>query len=177
MYHQPDVRIDGARSSGPITRAVICALKMIAAFGMFLMMAITFLDALGRYFMMPIFGAPEMIQFLLALTIFAGMGIAAATQAHITVDIFSARLQRRFGRGFDLMTRSVNTAGMILIAWQLARLALEAGQKSRMSIVLEWPLVWVIGLAALLAAGAVWTEISGHYEAAGSSAADGEENP
>ncbi len=166
MDQQPVTAMPVTRPPGPVTRAVMVVLKAVAATGMFLMMAITFLDVIGRYFMKPIFGAPEMIQFLLALTIFAAMGLATATHAHITVDIFTARLRRRFGRSYDLLIRVGNLTGMILIAWQLVRLAVEAGAAHRMSIVLEWPLVWVIGPAAALALAAVWIDLIGYSETA-----------
>ena len=49
-------------------------LKWIVSLLLFLMMAITFVDVIGRYlFNAPIFGAAEMIQFLLAGTVFSGL--------------------------------------------------------------------------------------------------------
>lgn len=154
------------RALDPVNRAVTGVLRAVAATGMFLMMAITFADVVGRYFMRPIFGASEMIQFLLALTIFAALGLVSAAGAHIVVDIFTARLRRLLGRPYHLALRLASLTGLALVAWQLGRLAVAAGRTGRLTIVLEWPLAWVVGPAALLAAAAVWIELAGHREPA-----------
>lgn len=145
----------------PLTRAVLRLMRGLSALGMFLMMAITFLDVVGRYFMRPIFGAPEMIQFLLAFTIFAAMGLASASRDHITVDMFAGWLSRSFGRAYDLFLQVVSLLGFCMIAWQLGRLAVEAQVRNSVTIVLEWPLLWVLGPVAVLATLAVWIELAG----------------
>lgn len=152
------------RASHPLTRLLVMLLRVVAALGMLLMMVITFADVVGRYFMRPIFGAPEMIQVLLALTIFAALGLASIRGAHITVDIFVPPLRRWFGQGYDLALRLTSVLGFALIAWQLGRLALEAAKAGRLTIVLEWPLAWVIASAAALAACAFYLDLIGHVE-------------
>lgn len=152
------------RAVHPFTRLVVLLLQGVAALGMLLMTVITFVDVVGRYFMRPLFGAPEMIQILLALTIFAALGLASIRGAHITVDILVPWLRRLFGRGYDFFLHLSSLAGFGLIAWQLGRIALEAAGKERHTIVLEWPLVWFIGPGALLVAFAFYLELVDHTE-------------
>lgn len=146
-----------------VTRYLLQVTRILSAISMFLMMALTFLDVIGRYFMRPIFGAPEMIQFLLAFTIFAAMGQASAHGDHIVVDIFVGRLKRGFGRAYWVFLRVVQLLGFSMIAWQLAKLAITAFTRSRVTIVLEWPMFWVLGPVAVLAVIALWVELAGMF--------------
>ena len=80
-------------------RAVLPPLMRIADIAaaalIFIMMMLTFADVVGRYlFTAPIFGAAEMIQFLLAMTIFGGLCLVNARDEHITVELFEIQLDR-----------------------------------------------------------------------------------
>jgi TRAP-type C4-dicarboxylate transport system permease small subunit len=56
----------------------------------FLMMILTFVGILGRYlFNAPIYVASEMIQFLLAASVFSTMGIVWARDGLIVVELFT----------------------------------------------------------------------------------------
>jgi TRAP-type C4-dicarboxylate transport system permease small subunit len=69
-------------------RFLTLTLSAIAAVLLFSMMALTFADVLGRYvFIAPIPGAFEVIEFMLALLIFAGLPLVTFDNAHITVSI------------------------------------------------------------------------------------------
>ena len=69
-------------------RYLTLSLSAIAAFLLFSMMALTFADVLGRYvFIAPIPGAFEIVEFMLALLIFAGLPLVTFDNAHITVSI------------------------------------------------------------------------------------------
>ena len=75
----------------PLSNAKLAALLdqtllSISAFVMFVMMALTFIDVLGRYiFAAPLPGAFEMIQFLMPFLIFAVLPILTKEDSHITV--------------------------------------------------------------------------------------------
>ena len=74
---------------------IIYLIKILSAVLLFLMMALTFVDVLGRYlFNAPIYGSAEMIQFLLALTIFSALGIVNADDSHIVVEVFEERIKK-----------------------------------------------------------------------------------
>ena len=63
-------------------------LSAFLALVIFLMMGLTFVDVLCRYvFSAPILGAYEIVTFLMALTVFAGLPLLTATKTHITVSL------------------------------------------------------------------------------------------
>jgi TRAP-type C4-dicarboxylate transport system permease small subunit len=112
---------------------------------LFIMMMLTFADVIGRYvFTAPIFGAAEMIQFLLAMTIFSGLCLVNARDEHITVELFDAQLNRFISPTLRRIIIQLFSVGiMAVIAFQLFRFALEAERVGTKTVVLEWPLAAV----------------------------------
>src|SRR5690554_7608072 len=69
------------------------ALGFVSAIPLALIVALTFSDVFARYFFAsPIPGAAEMIQFSMAITIFAALPLVTRAGGHITVDFFSYAL-------------------------------------------------------------------------------------
>ena len=130
-------------------RAVLPPLMRIAeivtAALLFVMMMLTFADVVGRYvFTAPIFGAAEMIQFLLAMTIFAGLCLVNARDEHITVELFETQLDRVIPHTVRrIIIQAFSVGVMAIIAYQLYEYALDAEQIGTRTIVLEWPLAVV----------------------------------
>ncbi len=81
--------IDGGEQPlGLFDRIVAPALGYFAALVLFGLMALTCADVVGRYFLgMPISGAFEMTEMLLASLIFAGLPLVTLRNDHITVDL------------------------------------------------------------------------------------------
>lgn len=90
----PDAASGRVRS--PLLRALILALSGVTAVLLFSMMALAFVDVLGRYvFHAPVPGAFEIIEFMLALLIFAGLPLVTLENNHITVSILDGLFSRR----------------------------------------------------------------------------------
>ena len=162
--HNPPGWDAGPRPRGAL-HAVVVALRAIAALALFVMAALTFIDVTGRYFGAPIFGAAEMIQYLLAITVFAGLGLASVSGSHIAVDIFDGWLTRHVPLARRILLTGCNLTAFGLIVWQLGRLGIEGIRHGRRSIVLEWPEGWLILALAVLAAAAFLLELTGWREA------------
>ena len=115
-------------------------LMAIVGTTVFLMMAITFIDVAGRYiFSAPIPGGFELIEFLMPLSIFAGLPIITRRRTHIVVSI----LDRWFRGGIGEVRRLVVDGGSLAVVafiaermWSqgdgLAEAQIESGY-------LEWP--------------------------------------
>jgi TRAP-type C4-dicarboxylate transport system permease small subunit len=72
-------------------------LGVIAATALFAMMVLTFVDVIGRYgFHRSIFGTAEIVEFLMMLTVFAGLAFITAKNEHITVTLLEALIARKF---------------------------------------------------------------------------------
>lgn len=119
-------------------------MRLASAVLLLAMMILTFVDVVGRYvFTAPVFGAAEMIQFLLAMTIFAGLALVNASDDHISVDLFDRPLSRLLPRLRPVLIQLFSLIAMIIIAFQLTEFAIEAQQNDRITVVLEWPLAAV----------------------------------
>ena len=106
----------------------------------FLMMAITFVDVAGRYlFSAPIPGGFELIEFLMPLSIFAGLPIITRRRTHIVVSIFDRWFRGPVGEMRRVVVDGGSLAVVAFIAermWSqgdgLAEAQIESGY-------LEWP--------------------------------------
>jgi TRAP-type C4-dicarboxylate transport system permease small subunit len=78
----------GSQPLGLFDRAVVPVLSAFAAVVLFAMMALTCADVVGRYFLdLPIFGAFEITEMLLAALIFGGLPLVTLRNEHVTVDL------------------------------------------------------------------------------------------
>ena len=133
-----------SRNGRPLEHRALSILKWTVSCFLFLMMGITFVDVLGRYvFNAPIFGAAEMIQFLLAVTVFSGLVLASLQDSHIAVTIFLPKIRKRIPFGHDLAVAMFSAGGLLLIAIEFARISFHALMINRTTIVLEWPIALV----------------------------------
>ena len=136
-------------------------LKWIASLLLFMMMAITFVDVIGRYILSaPIFGAAEMIQFLLAGTVFSGLILLSHDDKHVAVELFAPALSARMGGFHDFVVVFFSTFGLLIIGTELTRITFHALEVGRLTIVLEWPIALVSGPSALACFAAAAAQIS-----------------
>jgi TRAP-type C4-dicarboxylate transport system permease small subunit len=145
-------------------RLLLRPLAWLGAALVFAMMALTFVDVVGRYlFNAPVKGSAEATELMLAVIVFAGLPLAAAAREHIRIDlleqVLSERAKRRqaaFGFGFAALVTA-------FVAWRLALRAAELGRLGDLSSHLGFPLAWLAGFLAaasavtvLLFAGLAW---------------------
>lgn len=136
---------------------------IVAAALIFVMMVLTFADVVGRYiFTAPIFGAAEMIQFLLAMSIFSGLCLVNAHDEHITVELFDAQLDCFISPTLRRIIIQLFSVGMMaVIAVQLYQFALEAERTNTRTVVLEWPFAVVAFTVAGLSVVSLMMQILG----------------
>lgn len=136
--------------------------EIVTALLMFVMMMLTFVDVIGRYvFTAPIFGAAEMIQFLLAMTIFGGLCLVNARDEHITVELFEPQLDRWIPTARRIIVQLFSVGMMAVIAYQLYEFALDAQRVGTRSVVLEWPFATVAFTVAGLSVVSLVMQILG----------------
>jgi len=119
------------------------------------MMLLTFVDVLGRYaFNAPIYGASEMISYLLAAMLFAGLALVSGERSHITVTLFEDWLDRKVGRARHWFIQAFCLAALALLAVELFRHGLRMIHDQKNTIVLEWSM-WplTMAMAAMAAIG------------------------
>ena len=141
----------------------ITTLEIISSVVIFVMMALTFIDVIGRYvFHKPIFGGTEIISALLALTIFAGLGVINARDDHITVELLDHTFRRLISPlAYEVIIQVFSVVAMTLVAAVLLEHAWEAYKVKKLTEVLEMPVVYISGVVAIFAAISVLSQVAG----------------
>lgn len=126
-------------------------LNAIVALVVFSMMALIFTDVFLRYFLnAPIAGSFEIVQFQLALVIFAALPLASATDQHIVVGVFDSFFQGRLRRVQQAGVTLVSIGALALISWLLFLQGRTALRYDKVTGYLELPLAWLdFAMAAL----------------------------
>jgi TRAP-type C4-dicarboxylate transport system permease small subunit len=132
-------------------------LGLVASVALLLMMLLTFADVIGRYgFHRSIFGTAEFVEYLMVVTIFAGIALTTATNDHITISMFDGLFGGRAAelRRWSIVLFSIGT--YLFITWELLEHAFDLLGTDKRSTVLNLPL-WVqpMGAAALMSIGGV----------------------
>lgn len=107
----------GDRAFDRIVRAALGALTAVV---LFVMMTLTCVDVVGRYlFNRPVPGGLEIIEILVAATVFGALPLVTLREEHVTVDLLDAVVP-------DWLLRAQNVAACLLSAavcgvgaWQL----------------------------------------------------------
>lgn len=155
---------EGAAPAPPLSPALripTLLLSAIAAALLFGMAALTFVDVMGRYvFNAPVPGAFEIIEFMLALLIFAGLPLVTLDNGHITVGV----LDHWFGRVAievkQVVIFTTSAAALGFIAERMYSQAVGMTESQRVTGFLELetaPAVFAMSLlAAVTCAIQIW---------------------
>lgn len=103
-----------------------------------LILLLTFADVLMRYlFAMPVRGSSEMIQFAMALTIFAALPVVTRQREHIVVGIVSDLVHGRMRTAKLLFCDGLSLFALGLMTWRLGIQAVEYVDSKDATIVLR----------------------------------------
>ncbi len=131
-------------------------LKSIMAIFLFTMMAITAVDVVGRYlFNAPLSGGYEIVQYLMALVVFAALPVTTAADSHLSVTLIPPRMAGGIGRAHRIVVGLVSMIALVVIAWRMAEQARILGQSQQISGYLQLPLAPIAWTMAALAGLAV----------------------
>jgi TRAP-type C4-dicarboxylate transport system permease small subunit len=133
----------------PSCGKLIRTLEAIGCAALLVLMAIVFVDVLGRnVFNRPLPLATELLEVVLAVMIFAFYPLLALRGGHITVDLIAVRpLLQRVQRSLAAL---VGAALFTVIAFCVARQAMRSFTYGDASPLLQIPTGWVlVGMSAL----------------------------
>jgi TRAP-type transport system small permease protein len=138
------------------------ALGIVAGGALFAMMLLTFADVIGRYgFHHSIFGAAEIVEHLMMITVFAGLAFITARNEHITVSLLDIVIARHFAAAQRWASITVSVGCTLLITWQMFEHGLDLWRSGKRTAVLDLPqwfepmsaaVLSLAGFALLLAA-------------------------
>jgi len=125
-------------------------LGLIAGASLFAMMLLTFVDVIGRYgFHKSIFGAAEIIEQLMMLTVFAGLAFITAKNEHITVTLMEVLIERTIPGLQRWVSIAVSIGCTLLIAWQMCAHAIDLLRSGKRTAVLDLP-QWHLPMSAAI---------------------------
>jgi TRAP-type C4-dicarboxylate transport system permease small subunit len=102
-----------------LNRPLMAIVKHIALWILAGMMFLTFVDVLFRYvFNSPILGAPELIEFMMAIFVTFSVVYCAYKKSHINVDLVIVNFPVRVRKWLECITSFITLILFILIAWQ-----------------------------------------------------------
>jgi TRAP-type C4-dicarboxylate transport system permease small subunit len=116
------------------------ALGDIAGLALLAMMLLTFDDVNGRYcFNRSIFGAAEIIEQLMMVTVFAGLAFITAKNEHITVTLFDFLIARHFDALQRWLSIAISVGCTALITWQMFEHGMDLLRSGKRTAVLDLP--------------------------------------
>jgi TRAP-type C4-dicarboxylate transport system permease small subunit len=125
-------------------------LGVIAGAALLAMMALTFVDVIGRYgFHRSVFGAAEIIECLMIVTVFAGLAFITARNEHITVTLLDYLIARHFAAPQRWASIAISVGCTLLITWQMFEHGLDQLETGKRTAVLDLP-QWVQPMSAAL---------------------------
>ncbi len=134
-------------------------LGWMSAIPLTLILVLTFADVLMRYlFARPVRGSSELIQFAMALTIFAALPVVTRQREHICVSLTDGLFRGRARVAKLLACDAVSLLALALIAWRLGIQAVEYIDSKAATIVLGLgmaPLTFVMCAFAVLTCAVV----------------------
>lgn len=108
---------------------------------LFLIVALTFFDVFARYlFASPVQGSAEIVQFLMALTIFAALPIITRHRQNISISMVDSLLKGGARRAQQVLVDLASLGACGVIAWQLAVQANEYAQTGNKTMVVGLPM-------------------------------------
>lgn len=140
----------------PVGRYVEHAMNAIMAALLFAMMTVTAIDVIGRYALnTPVPGGFEIVQYLMAIIIFASLPLTTAAERHLTVSVFENRFRGTTRHIYRIAMLSISLVALAVIAWRMGVQADVLGRSQQVSGFLQLPLApiaWTMTALACLAA-------------------------
>ncbi len=137
-------------------RKISTALAGFACIILVLIMLITFVDVVGRYFFnAPITFAVELIQLGMGLLVLFGLAITTLERGHIAVDIVDTLVPALVQKVFAAIAALFGVGFISLIAWRLWDRGLNFygdGLATDVLFLPVWPVVILMAIAASVAA-------------------------
>jgi TRAP-type C4-dicarboxylate transport system permease small subunit len=153
----------------------VTLLNGLSALPLALIVALTFADVFARYlFASPIRGSVEIIQYAMALVIFAALPLVTRARGHITVSLVDKLFSGRLAQLRQAACDAVSLLALALITWRLWAQGGSDLQTGTQTVVLGLPqaplsygLCLLAGLASLAMAALLWQTLRGDAPAAG----------
>ena len=121
-----------------------------------LVMSITFVDVIGRYFFnSPVTFAVELIQLGMGLLVLFGLAVTTLERGHIAVDVIESMVPKFFRKILASIAAICGACFISIISWRLwdrGMKFLDDGLATDILFLPVWPWVLLMAIAAAVAA-------------------------
>jgi TRAP-type transport system small permease protein len=128
--------------------------KLIIAVTLAIIMCLTFMDVIGRYFLnAPVPGAFDITELTMGIMVFSGLPLLCAYDQHVSVDLIGKTLSDAVTRLRVVLIHVFSAIVMGTIAWQLLVQAARYRDANDVSMIMNIPLapfaVIMLGLSSV----------------------------
>lgn len=123
-------------------------LRYLGAIALTLMMLLTVVDVIGRFFKHPIFGSVELVGFLAVIVAAAALPHTYKIDGHVGVEIVTRMLPKRISLWVSLFTSTLSLCLFSVIAWQMFIYAEDIQAAGEVSMNLEFPIHYIVYILA-----------------------------
>ncbi len=123
-------------------------LRYLGAIALTLMMLLTVVDVIGRFFKHPIFGSVELVGFLAVIVAAAALPHTYKIDGHVGVEIVTRMLPKRISLWVSLLTSILSLCLFSVIAWQMFIYAEDIQAAGEVSMNLEFPIHYIVYILA-----------------------------
>lgn len=139
-----------------VLNAVTATLTTVAFVVLLLVMAITFIDVVGRYFFnTPLTFSVELVRMGMGLIVLCGLPISTLRRSHVSVDLVEYAFSARGRRVLGILASLCSFVVLVLFAWRLWVRGVgfrEDGIATDILFLPIWPVVIVMAVAVAFAA-------------------------
>jgi len=124
-------------------------LAFVAGFSLIAMMLVTVGEMVFRMFGKPMAGTVETIGWLAAVTTAFALGYTQTHQGHVSIDLFTNRLNPRLRAVINILVYLAATALFTVVTWNIFRHAgvlKQSGSLSETMKVIVYPWVYLVSL-------------------------------
>lgn len=133
----------------------LCA--AVGAVALVVLVVVTLVDVVGRYFGAPLTGAQDITTMGLATLVFGGMALCDRLGGHISVDIFERHFPEWLNRASDIAAALLGAVTFGFIAWTVldsAALSQMLNLKTNIIDLPKWWFQWAVaGFSSVTALG------------------------
>lgn len=121
-------------------------LKIIGCTALTLMMLLTVVDVIGRFFKYPIFGSVELIEYLAVIVIATALPYTHKVDGHVSVEIVVRLFSEKKQLIIEIFTQTLSLVLFCLITWQMFLYAKDMQQAGEVSMNLQFPTYYILYL-------------------------------
>lgn len=130
--------------------------RVVSGASIMLMMAVAFVDSIGRPLSLPLPGGNEYVSFLLLVFFFSSLPLAVIGNSHIRVGFLADFYSGGMNRAERRVTAVLEVMALAVLAWMIFDQALRLQRFGTQSVYFEWPIAPFVFVACVFTCIALW---------------------